>query len=172
MVDQITLNRVELLHPLIREEARDIYINEIAPALSGDAYCRFAYTLRTFEEQDALYAQGRTKLFDNMGNRLGIITNARAGQSMHNFALALDIVLITKGKASWDTTIDFDGDGINDWAEVVSIFKRHKWEWGGEWRGSLRDRPHFQKTFGHGWRSLLTLYENDDFIPGTQYVNI
>ena len=118
MEDKITLERIKLLHPKLRSEVEHIYKSQIIPALSGNAYCRFAYTLRTFKEQDALYAQGRSIVFDTKGKRLGIVTNAKGGQSIHNYGLALDIVLITNGKvASWDTAKDFDKDGKPDWME-------------------------------------------------------
>ena len=48
-----------MMHPKLRKEVEQIY-DEICEALNGRAMCRFAYTLRTFKEQDALYAQGRT----------------------------------------------------------------------------------------------------------------
>ena len=48
--------------------------------------------------------------------------------------------------ASWETNVDFDGDGVADWQEVVNIAKQHGWEWGGDWKFS--DKPHFQKAFG------------------------
>ena len=148
MIDQITLKRIELLHPKLRLETKDLYLNKIVPALTGRAMCRFAYTLRTFQEQDELYAQGRTKMFDNSGNRLGIVTKAKGGQSIHNYGLALDIVLIIDGKtASWDIKKDFDADQKSDWMEVVNIFKNAGWSWGGDWE-SFKDYPHFEKTFG------------------------
>lgn len=149
--DQKTLERIQLLHPKLRGEVVDIY-NEICDALKGRAFCRFAYTLRTFAEQDALYAQGRTK----PGK---IVTKAKGGLSYHNYGLALDIVLIIDGKeASWDEKSDFDGDRISDWQEVVTIFKQHGWEWGGDW--TFRDAPHFQKTFGRSIRELLVLHSS------------
>lgn len=159
MIDKITLNRIKLLHPKVRKEVEDIYLNEVVPALEGRAYCRFAYTLRTFKEQDALYTQGRTRLFDSNGKRLGKVTNAKGGQSIHNYGLAFDIVLLLdEGKsASWDTVKDFDGDGKSDWMEVIDIFKRHGWEWGGDWK-SFKDRPHMEKNFGMGWREMLALH--------------
>lgn len=150
MQDQVTLERIKLLHPKLRDEAAQIY-DEICQTLSGQASCRFAFTLRTFAEQDALYAQGRTK----PGNK---VTNAKAGWSFHNYGLAIDIVLIKDGKtATWDMVHDFDGDHTPDWMEVVKIFKAHGWEWGGDWH-SLKDYPHFQKTFGHKESDLLALY--------------
>jgi peptidoglycan L-alanyl-D-glutamate endopeptidase CwlK len=178
MSDKVTLDRIQLLHPKVRDEVKNIYLNEIIPALSGKAICRFAYTLRTFAEQDALYAQGRTKLYDANGKKLGIVTKAKGGQSIHNFGLALDIVLLkdtngdgTFDSASWEDTIDFDKDGRADWMEIVSILKRNGWIWGGDWK-SFKDKPHFEKTFGHTWRTLLPKHQSRDFITGTSYVNI
>lgn len=157
MVDKITLQRIELLHPKLRDEVTSIYTQQIAPALTGDYYCRFAYTLRTFEEQDQLYAQGRTKLFNEKGERLGIITNAKAGASFHNYGLALDIVLISGKAASWNVTKDYDQDGISDWMEIVNIFKKNGWTWGGDFK-TFKDYPHFEKTFGLTWKECFKLY--------------
>jgi peptidoglycan L-alanyl-D-glutamate endopeptidase CwlK len=178
MSDKPTLDRIEFLHPSVRQEVKDIYLNKIIPALSGKAICRFAYTLRTFAEQNALYSQGRTKLFDDKGKRLGIVTKAKGGQSIHNFGLALDIVLLkdsnNDGKfesATWETNIDFDKDGKSDWMEVVNILKSHGWTWGGDWK-SFKDAPHFEKTFGHTWRTLLPKHNAKEFIPGTTYIKL
>lgn len=172
MKDLVTLQRIQLLHPKIRTEVEQMYTNQIVPALTGRAICRFAYTLRTFAEQDALYAQGRTRLYDANGNRLGVVTKAKGGQSIHNYGLALDIVLIKDNKtASWEDNVDFDKDGKADWMEVVNILKANGWEWGGDWR-SFKDKPHFQKTFGYTWQQLLAKYKAKDFIPGTNYVRI
>lgn len=146
MKDPITLKRIALMHPKLREEVTDIY-EEICNALSGRAMCRFSYTLRTFKEQEDLYKIGRQI-------KGKIVTNAKGGLSMHNYGLALDIVLILNdGKASWDTKSDFDGDGKSDWQEVVTIFKQYGWEWGGDWK--FVDYPHFQKSFGLSVRELL-----------------
>lgn len=83
------------------------------------------------------------------------VTNAKAGQSIHNYGLSLDIVLIIDGKtASWDVKKDWDNDRQSDWMEVVSIFKKYGWSWGGDWR-TFKDMPHFEKTFGNTWRTLI-----------------
>lgn len=168
-MDKITLDRIELAHPALREELRKIYA-EICTALTGRALCRFAYTLRTFAEQDALFAQGRTK----PGK---VVTNAKGGQSYHNYGLAVDIVLLVDRDkngsfeaASWETNVDFDGDGKHDWREVVDIFKRYGWEWGGDWKFS--DKPHFQKTLGQSVQQLLTRYNAKQLIAGTNYVRL
>lgn len=171
-MDSVTLQRIQLLHPKVRTEVEQIYRNQIVPALTGRATCRLSYTLRTFAEQDSLYAQGRTRLYDANGNRLGVVTKAKGGQSIHNYGLALDIVLIKdRTTASWEDNIDFDRDGKADWMEVVNILKANGWEWGGDWR-SFKDKPHFQKTFGYTWQQLLAKHQARDFITGTNYVRI
>jgi peptidoglycan L-alanyl-D-glutamate endopeptidase CwlK len=152
-MDKITLERINLLHPKLREEASEIY-KEICEALKGRAICRFSHTLRTYAEQEALFLQ-KPK-----------VTNARGGQSYHNFGQAIDIVLLvdkdkngTFETASWETNVDFDGDGVADWMEVVKIFKLHGWAWGGDFK-SIVDRPHFEKTFGKTVKELDFLFRS------------
>lgn len=154
-MDKVTIDRIALLHPKVRQEALQIY-EEICEALTGRAMCRFAFTLRTFAQQDALFQQGRTK----PGK---IVTKARAGLSYHNYGLAIDIVLVKDtdkdgdfDSAVWDMKSDFDGDKKSDWMEVVQIFKEYGWEWGGDWK--FVDAPHFQKTFGYSVRQLLNMH--------------
>jgi peptidoglycan L-alanyl-D-glutamate endopeptidase CwlK len=178
MEDKVTLERIKLLHPKVRSEVEHIYRAQIVPALSGRALCRFAYTLRTFDEQAALFAQGRTRKFDANGNRLGIVTQANAGQSIHNYGLALDIVLLVDSNndkrhesISYNTVLDYDGDKKSDWMEVTNILKRNGWEWGGDWK-RFKDQPHFEKNFGYTWRQLKSKYDKKDFIAGTNYVKI
>ncbi|MEK4351330.1 M15 family metallopeptidase [Paenibacillus sp. FSL R5-0475] len=98
--------------------------------------------LRTIAEQDALYAQGRTK----PGS---IVTNAKGGYSYHNYGLAIDFaLLLPDGKSvSWDMKRDGDGDKVTDWQEVVQEAKKLGFEWGGDWT-SFKDYPHFQMVFG------------------------
>jgi peptidoglycan L-alanyl-D-glutamate endopeptidase CwlK len=159
MRDAITLQRIQKLHPAVRQEATEIY-EKICAALTGKAYCRFTHTLRTIKEQDALYAQGRTA----PGKK---VTWARGGESFHNYGLAIDICLIVnKKEASWDTKTDFDSDTIADWMEVVRIFKIYGWEWGGDWKNKP-DRPHFQKTFGMRTKELRSALK-----PGMIYPDL
>lgn len=166
-MDPVTLERIKLLHPKVRDEALEIY-QEICKALTGRAICRFTFTLRSIAEQNKLFAQGRTAIGK-------IVTKARGGHSYHNYGLAIDIVLIKDvngdgnyEKAVWDTKSDFDGDGKSDWMEVVQIFKEYGWEWGGDWK--FVDAPHFQKTFGYSVRQLLAMYNAGNKKHG--YVNI
>lgn len=156
MTDTITLARIELLHPKLRTEAKEIY-NAIQRSLENSrAAVRFTQTLRTIAEQDALYAQGRTK----PGS---IVTWAKGGKSYHNFGVAIDICLIIDGKeASWDMLKDYDNDGISDWMEIVAIFKSRGWEWGGDWK-TKKDYPHFQKTFGYTTAQLKAMVKGSGY---------
>lgn len=161
MKDAPSIQRVRLLHPKIREEVSEL-IGKIE--INNSFAIRIVQGLRTIDEQNALYAQGRTKPGQ-------IVTNARGGSSYHNYGLAIDFCLLYNGKISWDTNLDEDKDGVKDWQEVVTMFKNNGFSWGGDWK-SIVDQPHLEKTFGYNWRTLLDKYNKKDFIPGTQYVNI
>lgn len=85
-------------------------------------------TLRSFEEQDALYAQGRT----DPGK---IVTKAKGGESWHNFGRAFDVAFHppeTPKKISWEGPWEMIG-GLGE--EIGLI-------WGGRWK--FQDKPHFE----------------------------
>ena len=93
--------------------------------------------LRTKEEQDALYAQGRTA----PGS---IVTNVKYPNSRHNWGDAFDFCR-NDGKGAY-----YDNDGF--FAKVGAIGKSIGLEWGGDWT-SFRDKPHFQLK---GWGSTCS----------------
>lgn len=161
-MDTITQKRIDKLHPIVRDEVKKI-IAECDAALTGKAKIRITQGLRTFDEQAELYAIGRTKA----GKK---VTNAKAGQSIHNYGLAVDMCLIIDGKtASWDTARDWDDDKIADWYECVKIFAKHGWQWGGNWK-TFKDLPHFEKKkiaratseLKVSWRALIKLPKDKD----------
>jgi len=88
-------------------------------------YC----TYRSPEEQDELYAQGRTK----PGK---IITNAQGGESLHNHRCAFDFVPLVFGKPAWNNSALYLKAGTI--AESVGL------EWSGRWKGKLRETAHCQ----------------------------
>ena len=148
-MDKYTEQRINKLHPSVREEV-NIIIAECDKALTGKAKIRVTQALRTFKEQDDLYAIGRTK----PGKK---VTNARGGQSIHNYGFAVDICLVIDGKtASWDTAKDWDNDQVADWYECVKIFAKYGWDWGGNWK-KFKDLPHFDKKGYNNWRKLAKL---------------
>jgi peptidoglycan L-alanyl-D-glutamate endopeptidase CwlK len=139
MDDKITIERINKAHPKIRQELLSLY-SQCNNALPKGVRLRFAYVFRSPAEQHALFLQ-KPK-----------VTNADSWQSIHNYGLAFDIVLLydknndgTFETASW----------YNDehWKEVVSFFKSKGYEWGGDWK-KFKDAPHFQKTFGFDWKAL------------------
>ena len=102
---------------------------------------------RSFEEQDQLYAKGRTV-------EGAIVTHAQGGESFHNFGLAIDFAIVTKTKdVSWDMEYDGNGNGESDWMEVVNIAKGLGFKWGGDWQ-HFKDYPHLQMDFGLSIRDL------------------
>lgn len=118
------------LAPVVRDAAR-AFIDECrACGLDVLVYC----TLRSMAEQAALYAQGRTAPG-------AVVTYARPGQSLHNpdadgHAWAFDAVPLVAGKAAWNDAGRLLQMGIC--GESCGL------EWAGRWRGSIRERVHFQ----------------------------
>jgi peptidoglycan L-alanyl-D-glutamate endopeptidase CwlK len=83
--------------------------------------------LRSYEEQAALYAKGRTK----PGPK---VTNAPPGYSNHNFGLAFDIGVFQGTKYLPDSPL---------YKTVGAIGMELGLEWGGNWK-TIQDQPHFQ----------------------------
>jgi peptidoglycan L-alanyl-D-glutamate endopeptidase CwlK len=136
------MNKIDTLHPLIREEVRQLvdYVN--TTILTSNIKMIVTQTLRTNAEQRVLFLK-RPK-----------VTNADAGQSIHNYGLAFDFCLSDGKKAIWETNKDFDGDKKADWMEIVAFFKSKGFAWGGDFK-SISDKPHFEKTFGNTWKTLM-----------------
>jgi len=165
-MDKISHDRLMLLHPKLRDEALLIFA-ACEATLTGRATIRITQSLRTVAEQNELYAQGRTKPGP-------IVTNARGLYSNHNFGCALDFTLIIDNKiVSWDIARDWDNDRKADWMEVVAIFQKHGWSWGGSW-STFKDYPHFEKLLGYKTSDLRIKYrKGDTFIDnGHIYVNL
>jgi peptidoglycan L-alanyl-D-glutamate endopeptidase CwlK len=135
--------RINTLHPAIRQDV----IDSILAIEKRGVTIRVTYGYRTIEQQNKLYAKGRTAPG-------GKVTNAKGGQSYHNYGLALDFCLRHKdGKVSFNVHEDLDADGQADWREAMEEFKAHGFELGGEWN-NFRDMPHVQKIFGVHWSKL------------------
>lgn len=89
-------------------------------------------TYRDAESQNELYAQGRTK----PGKK---VTNAKAGQSYHNWRVAFDFCPIVNGKCQW-------GDDAL-WTKCGEIAEGIGLEWAGRWT-KFRETAHCQFTGG------------------------
>lgn len=128
LVDKAS-KRIGNVHPVIKQGAEEI----IRRAYKKGIYVLFSDGYRSHAEQNELYAQGRTR----PGS---IVTNARGGQSMHNYGLALDMFITNKEgtTASWPTST---------LRQVAQIAKALGFEWGGDWK-NFKDYPHIQMTGG------------------------
>jgi peptidoglycan LD-endopeptidase CwlK len=123
------VKRIDLdaLYPPLLERVLDMLAR--CRALGADYYAVAGF--RTYEQQAKLYFQGRTM----PGAK---VTNARPGESAHNFGLA----------------VDFCRDGYLDRAGLQPDYRPESYEllgrvagdvgleWGGNWR--FRDLPHCQ----------------------------
>lgn len=110
-------------------------------------------TLRSMNEQAALFSQGREEIsrvnmlraaaglspIKSMSENR-IVTNAKPGDSMHNYGLAFDVVPLEGGKPIWDS-------GHPVWKTIGKIGKECGLEWAGDWV-RFKEFPHFQHTGG------------------------
>ena len=132
--------RINTLHPMVRGKAKEFIIRaekELGIKL------RVVSALRTWAEQNNLYAQGRT----SPGN---IVTKAKGGESLHNFGLAIDVVEIKNGKAIWNNL---------NWNRIADLGKQIGFRWGGDWK-TFKDKPHFEIRFGKSLAQLRALYQS------------
>ena len=119
---------IDDLHPAVARGCREL-IHRMAAA--GFPAVGVSSTYRCNARQDYLFAQGRTRSGP-------IVTNARGGQSWHNYRLAFDIFKNVRGQEWTDP---------NFFATAGKIWEIMGGEWGGRW-SSFPDRPHFQYTGG------------------------
>ena len=116
------------------------------------------YTLRTAQEQAALYAQGRKPLVEvneerNVAGMAPIgeeensyvvtqcdgIPTAQGGhgRSPHQLGTAIDVVPRGDAGPIWPP------HGDTRWLPIAQAFKAQGFEWGGEWT-DFPDDPHYQ----------------------------
>lgn len=99
-------------------------------------------TRRTLEEQSKLYAQGR-------GVPGRIVTNARPGESAHNWGCAIDVVPIVSGKPVWDFHPDVD-----PWKTVGKLGEAAGFQWLGAPGSPFIEGCHFQLPDWKNYRSI------------------
>ncbi len=137
------------LHPMLEPRVRAFLVATRAAGFDVLVTC----TYRSNQEQEDLYAIGRTK----PGRR---VTNARAGQSPHNFtvngrpaALAVDVVPMRHGKPVWGLSgngidndpSDDDRDDLELWQRVREYGEKAGLVSASRWKGDLVEWPHFEE---------------------------
>lgn len=140
----INSRKITDLHPKVAVMAAE-FVQQCA-AVGIDVIITSTY--RDNEAQAALYAQGRTA----PGKK---ITNARPGQSWHNWKLAFDFVPLRYGKPVWGTAgngidenpADDDKDDLELWLRCAMIAESIGLEWAGRWK-SFKEFAHCQYTGG------------------------
>jgi len=119
---------IKALYPAVTEKAQELI--DLCKKEHIDII--LTSTFRDYASQNALYAQGRT-------TKGKIVTNAKGGQSYHNFRVAFDVVPIVNGKAVWND--------MRVWKRIGAIGKSIGLEWAGDWI-HFKEYPHFQYTKG------------------------
>jgi len=137
---------IDDLHPFVAEACR-LTIADCQAKLGVTVIA--TSTRRVFEEQEALYAIGRTTHLDCKP-----VTESKPGHSWHEYALAWDFAPIIGGKAVY-------GDEKLIQA-IAEIGVSHGLRWGGDAgfvTAGIVDGDHFQMTHGLTIEQALTLYQ-------------
>ena len=122
-VDSRSEKVIATLLPEVRPMARALVHKAAAAGIS----IKLISGLRSYAEQDALYAKGRTAPGP-------VVTNARAGFSNHNFGIAFDIGVFEAGRYLPESP---------KYKAVGALGMDLGLEWGGNWK-TIVDQPHYQ----------------------------
>lgn len=149
-MDKLTIDRIKTAHTKIRVQLERDYI-ECNNLLPKGVRLRFAYVYRSPEEQEKLFKQ-RPK-----------VTNAKAWQSIHQYGLAFDyVILLDEDNNGTFESIDWNANSQYH-KIVVNFFKKKGYQWGGDFK-NFKDYPHFQKDFGLSWQQMKAKIDKNDFI--------
>ena len=128
-----TLKNIATLDP----KAQDAFVlfATIAQKVAAENGCEYIMIggNRTWKEQDALYAKGRTQPG-------GKVTNARGGYSNHNFGIAADFGVFS-GKVYLDESDPARADKVH--RACAAHAEDCGLDWGGHWQ-SFQDTPHYE----------------------------
>lgn len=147
-LDARTVSHINSLDAKAR--ARFIDFCLLANATAATFGCQYVIIEghRAWEEQDALYAQGRTV----KGSR---VTNAKGGQSNHNFGIAVDFGVF-RGKSYLD---DANPELASKVHKACSMHAQScGLQWGGSWK-NLKDEPHYEIPTGLSMMAKRNLYK-------------
>lgn len=126
-MDNISEARLAEVHPELARRVRQLS----GKCEANNIQIRVSQGLRTWDQQDLLYSQGRTAAGK-------IVTDAPGGYSMHNFGLAVDVVPALDGFPAF--TPDWNSMDSR-WQQVLMLGKTCQLAEGAQWR-TFPDRPH------------------------------
>ena len=137
-LDERSERNLATLHPDIHQRAATFIAAAKSLAAQRNLDVKCICGLRSWSEQAAIYAKGRT----TAGPK---ISNAAPGHSFHNFGLALDLAVFSKdGKT-------YHGDHAL-YRELGPLGESLGFEWGGRWK--FVDEPHYQ--FRPAWAKNMS----------------
>jgi peptidoglycan L-alanyl-D-glutamate endopeptidase CwlK len=124
-VNPASEKRLKKLHPALVTAIRKVEQHLASRGITIEV----VQGLRSFEEQNVLFAKGRTAPGE-------IVTQARGGESNHNYGLAADLCPFEDGKPNWKAPIE-------TWVTIGRAAEANGLKWGGSWKKFV-DKPHVQ----------------------------
>lgn len=128
-----TIENLAGLNAHARERIEEL-IEQAQPILTAaDVRLEVISGLRSWQQQAALYARGRTQ----PGRK---VTNAPPGSSWHNYGLAVDFGIF-RGSTYLDEAEPRTTDRL--YREIAVVARNLGIEWAGDWK-TFTETPHFQ----------------------------
>lgn len=182
--DKHTNQKLATLHPKIRGKAYKF----VKACEAVGIFLRVTAGFRSYAHQDEIYAKGRT-IPNDSGKLPGrTVTQARGGQSVHNFGLAFDVVEVwhketsmphykepikrrgsptgkfksLKAQTGWDSKYP-----EARWQMIGKIGEKLGFTWGFHF-SKPKDRPHFQSKFGKSTKQLRKMTSS----PGRNWASM
>lgn len=138
--------RIEDLDPIARSRFQAWLADCDKAGIDVLVYC----TYRSGAEQDELYKVGRTVKGTGVTSKKPMgstVTNARAGQSLHQYRVAIDCVPLWRGKAMWSGDLPSTPQDDKLYERMAAMAAKHGIEWAGNWK-TFKEKAHFQYTGG------------------------
>lgn len=117
--------------------------------------------LRSIDEQDLLYAQGRSRPGP-------IVTWSKGGTSAHNYGCATDWVRFEGILPLWN---------LKDWTEYQQALEKVGLKWGADWNQNGRsddetkiDRPHNELVIACSWRHVHQILNAQGMLAAQQHI--
>ena len=109
-------------------EVAEVAVRHIAACATEGIALAVVQSLRSMEEQEKIYARGRT-----MPGRA--VTAAKPGYSWHNFGRAYDVAVVEDGRITWNSP---------KYARAGEVGRALGLIWGGDFKTVKGDVGHFE----------------------------
>lgn len=161
----VTTAFVEMRRESTRSTLSPLYIpyfDKLCEALSNSFWAPYSGN-RSFAEQQKLYQKGRTR--ESIDRNQTIVTNAKAGDSAHNWGCATDWAEFVPGYVSQEVWTKADWGVFSRAVESVGLV------WGGNFK-NFKDKPHCELPIKVSWKVIGSVYRTSGEVAARKEIEL